>query len=134
MGVFGQKIILSNPILPFCFGNARMLTNFCLAKLCLILRKNDLFAIKTNNMEFSQHNQDHHMPENTVNDAAALERHKRLMRSGQQWLCAGLGLLALSFALNMLFHAEGQSILVAMYALTTVGITCVMKSLVNIFN
>ena len=85
-------------------------------------------------MEFSQHNQDNHNSKIFVNDAAAVERHKRLLRSGQIWLCAGLGLMGLSFALNMLFHSEGQSIMVAMYALTTVGIACIMKCLVNIFN
>ncbi len=132
MGIFGQKIILSSPILPFCVGGYRLLTKFSLAKLCLILRKNDLFTIKTNNMEFSQPNQDPH-PTILDNDVD-MERHKRLMRSGQIWLCTGLGMLGLSFALNMLFHAEGSSILMVMYGLTTIGVSCVMKSLVNIFN
>lgn len=71
-------------------------------------------------------------PEIPVFDALVKEKHRRLLQRGQMWLCAGLVLMALSFAVNfLLFHSE-TSFSTIMYIMTSVGAACMVKGLVDI--
>jgi hypothetical protein len=65
-------------------------------------------------------------------EAQSKEKHLRLSKRGQFWLCIGLFLMLLSFGLNFLFfHSEGSFITV-MYIMTSIGACCILKGLVDI--
>ena len=64
-------------------------------------------------------------------DLAAKERHQRLFQRGLRWLCAGISLMALSFAINFLLHGSGDSIVTTMYVLTSLGVIALTKGLVD---
>ncbi|HNG89252.1 MAG TPA: hypothetical protein PK858_03575 [Saprospiraceae bacterium] len=63
------------------------------------------------------------------------ERRKALLRSGQYWLCVGVGMMGMSFAINLFLHSNGTAFVTSsMYVLTTLGTLCLVKALANFFN
>lgn len=85
--------------------------------------------------KFSQVQGSQHSIEETTPDPVALEKRRRLLRTAKYWLCAGVGLMALSFCSTFFLSGNGVSFATtSMYILTTLGTACVMKSLVNVFN
>lgn len=63
------------------------------------------------------------------------KHRKALLRSGQYWLCIGVGMMAMSFAINLFLHNSGTAfVTTSMYVLTTLGTLCLVKALSNFFN
>lgn len=67
-----------------------------------------------------------------VFDAVSREKHQRLFKRGLNWLGAGVLLMGLSFAINLLFHQTDLPLTTTMYIMTSVGSVCIMKGLVDI--
>lgn len=71
-------------------------------------------------------------PATIESNAISKEEHKRLFNRGLKFLCAGVALMGISFAINyLLFHSD-QSFEIPMYIMTTVGSVCIIKSLGDI--
>lgn len=83
----------------------------------------------------------HQMPESgasqdiidaPLTDEATRERYRQLFQRGRTWLCVGVVLMGLSFAINlMLFHSE-TSFSTVMYVMTSFGAACMVKGLADI--
>lgn len=66
-------------------------------------------------------------------DAEAKARFNKKFSGGLQWLCAGVALMGFSFLINFVMYHMSQSFELSMYALTSAGSLCIMKSLWNLF-
>jgi hypothetical protein len=65
-------------------------------------------------------------------EAMSKEKHRQLFQRGLLWLGAGVTLMGLSFAINLLlFHSE-TSFSTTMYILTSLGAACMVKGLADI--
>ena len=91
-------------------------------------------------MESMHHsNNDNHTNESNLVEsnatslvADAKTAHQRLFKRGIKWLCVGIFLMALSFAINFFLFHSGYSFVTMMYLLTTLGTLCIVKSLADI--
>lgn len=72
---------------------------------------------------------------NTSASPSVSAKRQYLLRTAKYWLCAGVGLMALSFAINFFLYGDGTAFVTnSMYVLTTLGTVCITKALVNVFN
>lgn len=69
---------------------------------------------------------------NIANDAEMREKNRRAAQRGRVWLCAGVGLMGLSFGINFLMFHSDQSFTTVMYVMTTLGSVCIVKSLADL--
>ncbi|MBL7803832.1 MAG: hypothetical protein JNL02_08875 [Saprospiraceae bacterium] len=69
---------------------------------------------------------------NIANDAEMREKNRRAAQRGRVWLCAGVGLMGLSFGINFLMFHSDQSFTTVMYVMTTLGAVCIVKSLADL--
>ena len=58
---------------------------------------------------------------------------KRLLRRGQQWLCAGVTFMGISLLLNLALLDSGATLTTSMYIVTTLGAICMVKGMADIF-
>lgn len=87
---------------------------------------------QSNNQDSVQANEDY--LSTSVSPSVSAKR-QYLLRTAKYWLCAGVGLMALSFAINFFLHGDGTAFVTnSMYVLTTLGTVCITKALVNVFN
>lgn len=59
-------------------------------------------------------------------------KHRRLFRRGLRFLCIGMVLMGMSFAVNFLLIDTETSFIFAMYTLTLLGMGCMIKGLFDV--
>ncbi len=69
---------------------------------------------------------------NIADDAEMREKNRHAAQRGRVWLCAGVGLMGLSFGINFLMFHSDQSFTTVMYVMTTLGAVCIVKSLADL--
>jgi len=82
----------------------------------------------------ASHNNPHTSEESVrIPVEAEREQFKKLLRRGQQWLCAGVAFMGISLLVNLALMDSGAALTTTMYVVTTLGAICMVKGMADIF-